>query len=185
MAHRLRHAMKDDRGMFAGPVEVDETYVGGRNRKCHANKRYHHGIYGKTPIVGMKDQASGSVFARPVEVADTATATKSIAGRIREGAKIFTDCSSIYERVERQSVNHSRGEYVRDEVHTNGIESFWALLKCAYMGVYYWWCAKRAHSYVDECARRYNLRGRGTLERSRAVFDGMQGWRLTWEELVS
>ena len=187
MAHRLRHAMKSDYGMFEGPVEVDEVYLGGKNKNRHWDKKmqFGRGPYGKTPVVGIKDRDSGCVFAMPVESASIETATEIIKAHVSADSNVFTDESSIYNRVDHQAVNHSRGEYVRDDVHTNGIESFWALLKRAYMGVYHWWSPKHAHRYVDECSGRYNTRGMSTIDRLGALFDGMQGKRLTWKELVS
>ena len=187
MAHRLRYAMKSECGMFSGPVEVDEVYLGGKNKNRHWDKKLRNsrGAVGKTPVIGIKDRETGRVVAEPVENATQYAAEAMIESNVKRGADVFTDESVIYHWVRnRQSVNHSRGQYVRGDVHTNGIESIWALLKRGYMGVYHWWSAKHTHRYVDECAGRYNLRWMGTLDALGAVFAGMQGRRLTWKELV-
>lgn len=142
--------------------------------------------WGKTPVIGVRDCATGYVVAIPITAVNQETAMGFLGRRVEEQAKTYTDDSPIYNPVENHSsVNHSHGNYVRGEVHTNSIESFWALLNRAYQGVYHWWSAKQCHRYVDECAGRYNLRFYGTLGRLSSVFYGMQGKRLTYAELTS
>lgn len=187
MAHRLRLAMTSEHGMFAGPIEVDETYLGGKNKNRHFDKKKPgRGTAGKTPVIGIKDRATNTIAAVPVVSANRATAEEIVLPSISEETPVYTDDSKIYTRLDNhESVNHSHGEYVRGDVHTNGVESFWSMLKRAYMGVYHWWSPKHAHRYVDECAGHYNTKSLSTLNRLSSLFNGMQGKRLTYKELTS
>lgn len=190
MLHRLRHAMRDGEALFAGPVEVDEVYIGGMNKCRHWDKRAptdHRGwTHDKTPVMGARDRATGRIVAAPVPSVVRETAEAFVHERIQPETNVYTDCSKVYWALEHhESVNHSRGEYVRGDVHINGMESFWALLKRAWKGVYHWWSVQHMHRYVDECAARHNLRGLAPLERMGAVLFGFPNRRLTWKELVS
>ena len=84
-----------------------------------------------------------------------------------------------------EAVNHSAGEYVRDQVHTNGIESFWAMLKRAHKGTFHKISEKHMHRYVVEFAGRHNVRNEDTITQMRDVLVGMIGKRLMYDELVA
>ena len=137
MAHRLRLAMKSEHGIFAGPVEIDESYLGGKNKNRHWDKKKHgRSAAGKTPVIGIKDRATNSIDAVPVASANRATAEKIVVAPVAEASAIYTDDSKIYSRLDNhESVNHSRREYVRGDVHTDGIESFWNGLSQCTSGV--------------------------------------------------
>ena len=102
------------------------------------------------------------------------------------GAVVYTDSASAYRGVpfHHEAVNHSRGEYVRGDATTNGIESFWALLKRAYQGTFHSLSKKHLDRYVAEFCGRSRLRGLGTFERMAAVARGIVGHPLSWRELV-
>ena len=119
MGHRLRYAMKSDGGMFAGTVEVDEVYLGGKNKNRHkARKLPGRGSSGKTPVVGIKDRESNRFFAAPVASVNRETVEDLIGEHIAGGSNAYTDQSSVYNHVEcHQSVNHSHGKNVRDRTH--------------------------------------------------------------------
>lgn len=124
-------------GLLQSPVEVDEVYIGDKERNKHSCKKLRagRGAVGKTPVIGIKDRATNTVAAAPVESANQATVQAIIAESVNSGAEVYTDQSSIYNKVDNhEAVKHTKGEYVRGEVHTNGIESFWALLKRGYIG---------------------------------------------------
>ena len=94
-------------------------------------------------------------------------------------AKIYTDESRAYEGLDREAVRHSRGEYVRDQAHINGMESFWALLKRGFHGVYQSMSPKHLDRYVREFAGRHNNRPLDTVDQLSAMVRGMCGKRLT------
>ena len=85
---------------------------------------------------------------------------------------------------DHEKVIHSVGEYVRDGVHTNGVENFWSGLKRTYMGTYHYWSDEHLHRYVDEHSVRYNQRSRHATDRMRDAAVAMNGRRLPWRELV-
>ena len=189
LAHRIREAMKQG-GLFpfAGPVEVDETYVGGRFKTMHAcdrRKRRLEPNLGKSIVVGAKDQATNLVTARVVDAADADT----LEGFVREvsapDAEVFTDEAKAYSRIKRRTVQHKRGEYVApDGAHIQGIESFWATIKRVYKGTHHYMSPKHLQRYVDELAARHGFGRMGALDRMSVIFSRAVGRRLTWGELV-
>ncbi len=188
LAHRLRETWCDKLPeMFTGPVEVDETYVGGLERNKHHDRRLgSRHPEGKTPVIGMRDRASGRVSAQPVAHADSPTARAFIAERTRPRTMVYTDESNIYDRVfPHRTVAHTRGQYTDGQAHTNGIESFWAVLKRAHKGTFHVLSAKHLHRYVNEFAGRHNTRPLDTDKQMASIARGLEGKRLTYRELVS
>jgi len=96
----------------------------------------------------------------------------------------FTGYSGLY-GFKHQTVNHSIGEYVRDKAHTNGIESFWAVLKRGYCGIYHHMSAKHLHRYVNEFAFRHNTARVGTLQFINMTIANMGCKRLKYQELIN
>ena len=190
MLQRIREALDSTPDQFAGPVEVDETFVGGRERNKHSAKKLRagRGTVGKTAVAGARDRETGHVSASVVEGTDRATLQGFVSGRARSGASVYTDDHGAYRGmldVEHEAVSHSVGEYVRAQVHTNGVESFWALLKRGLFGTYHQVSAKHLQRYVNEFAGRHNTRSLDTVDQMAALARGMAGKRLRYADLVS
>ena len=198
LAHRIR-AMLAEGGMpgFAGPVEVDETFIGGKAKNMHAKTRrqriHGRGAADKIPVVGVKDRATSRVAAVPVHEVSTATATATatamVAATTRPGADVFTDGSRFYDPLAAMGFRHARvihsvGEYVRGNVSTNGVENYWSLLKRAYIGTFRYMSDEHLHRYIDEHSFRYNRRSDHVLRRMGEAATAMDGRSLTYRELT-
>ena len=140
MLQRIREAWSSsDLEQFVGPVEVDETYLGGKEANKHASKKLRagRGTVGKTAIVGAKDRKTNKIKAAVVKATDAKTLQGFVIATALAGATVFTDDAAAYKGMpfDHASVRHSVGEYVSGMAHTNGIESFWSMLKRAHKGV--------------------------------------------------
>lgn len=189
LSHRIRESMKQRDGLFSGVVEVDETYIGGKEKNKHTSKKFRagRGAVGKMPVFGMR-QRQGMMKAFPVQAADKETLQSIIAENVKQGSTIYSDSHKAYEGMtgyRHEAVCHSVGEYIRDQAHTNGVESFWALLKRGYYGVHHYMSEKHLHRYVDEFSHRHNTAKLGIIDSLRATIDGMVGRRLCYGELTA
>ncbi len=134
MAHRIRETWRDNAGLFSGPVEVDETYMGGKRKNMPKSKREKlegRGIVDKAIVAGVKDRDTNKIKASVVESTDESTLQGFIQRHLKDGAKVYTDDHTSYQSMQgfdHESVKHSVGEYVKKQAHTNGVESFWAML---------------------------------------------------------
>ena len=193
LMHRIREGFSEGFDqLLPGPVEVDETYIGGKRKNFSLSRRRQYkgkgrGMLDKTPVVGVKDRSTNRVAARVLTRTDATAIYPFVDEHVDPAATIYTDESRAYLSLpyKHESVKHSAHEYVRGEAHTNGIESFWAMLKRGYIGTYHWMSPKHLHRYVREFAGRHNLRGLDTLDQMTALATGMVGRRLTYEMLVS
>ena len=190
MLHRIRMAAATGTGMFSGPVEADETYVGGRRKNMHRSQRKElsgRGTAGKAAVVGVKDRETKRVRAKVVEHTDGATLQGFVSVHAAPGATVYTDEATAYQGMpfDHETVKHSVGEYVRGQAHTQGIESFWSMLKRGYIGVYHKMSPKHLNRYVAEFTNRHNVRESDTIKQMGAMVAGMGGKRLRYEDLIA
>lgn len=191
MLHRIREAWSgESEDTFSGPIEVDETYVGGKRSNMSKSKRSElegRGAVGKTAVVGAKDRATKQVRAKVVECTDKPTLQSFVLGLAEMDAVVYTDDATAYKGLprEHEAVKHSVGEYVRMMAHTNGVESFWSMLKRAHKGTFHKISPKHLNRYVQEFAGKHNVRELGTLNQMRDTVLRLVGRNLLRIDLIA
>jgi transposase-like protein len=192
MLHRIRLAMQDNNegGKLSGEVEVDETFIGGKARNMHSQKRKEkitgRGPTGKAVVMGMLERG-GKVRAAVIDSRDKATLHAHVNEHVAAGSNVFTDELISYwgldEAYVHEIINHAE-EYVRGNVHTNGMENFWSLLKRGLNGTYVSVEPFHLFRYIDEQAFRYNYRKMSDAERFNVLVNQVVGKRLTYADLT-
>jgi transposase-like protein len=157
--HRIRKAMNEGvDGLFTGTVEADETYIGGKY-----DKRRKRGKWDKEPVFGMKERETGRVHIKHVSAANRGNVAAEIEAVVSPEAKMMTDESNLYANLTKRGfsheiVIHSNKEWVRGDIHTQGIDGFWSLLKRGLIGSFHQVSIKHLHRYMAEFQFRFNGR---------------------------
>jgi len=205
MLHRLRTILEreDDGtklgGTSGGEVEVDETFVGGKSRNMHRDKRARYaalgaigGVTGKTAVQGILDRNQRKVRAEVVPDVKRETLQNAVLKNVKYGTAVYTDDAVAYDKLKwryiHDVVNHAN-EYVKGRVHTNGLENFWSLLKRNLRGTYVAVEPFHLDRYVDEQVFRYNNRGSRNekitdADRFSMAVSLLPGHRLTYSDLI-
>lgn len=160
-AHRFRETWVDNNGLFSGPVEEDETYMRGKEGNKNESKKLKQGrgTIGKAAVVEAKDHASNKVSVQVVERTNAKTIHPFVEQLTEQGATVYTYEATVYESLPTNSNKYDQesvGEYVWAQAHTNGVESFWALLTRGYQGTYHQMSVKHLNRYVHEFSGRHN-----------------------------
>lgn len=192
MLQRIRNCFGfDNEGELDNQVEVDETFIGGKNKNRHNGKKVAlsqgRSVKDKSPVVGFVER-EGKLIAKQVEDTKLDTLTKEVAKRVKESASVFTDEWLGYNALQRiydhSVIKHKANEYVNGHIHTNTIEGFWSLLKRGIVGIYHFTTKKHLQKYVDEFVFRYNTRKFGESQRFNLLLANTE-YRLTYKELIN
>ncbi|WP_426954729.1 IS1595 family transposase [Muricoccus radiodurans] len=191
MLHRLRHAAttKSFNRPLEGTVEADETFVGGKEKNKHKDKRTGQtkGGKGKAIVFGVIARG-GELRTKVIPNRDKNTMLAAVSEHVAPGSEVHTDewvgYINLYTRYTHKNVSHVKGEYAKDGVHTNSIEGVWSLLKRQIIGIHHFVSSKHLSRYVDEATWRYNRRQIGEGVRLDSLIADSAG-RLTYKALIA
>lgn len=200
---RTMLADNDPNMLLSGVVEIDETYVGGKDRNKTKKKRAeikaanlaagkrkgsYNPIENKTAVLGIL-QRNGKVWARPMVAANREVLLPIIDEKVSKDAIIVTDGLHAYKSLKNSHklhviVNHAQDEWVNGEYSTNGIEGFWGIFKRGILGVYHQTSPKHLHRYCDEFSYRYNSRNSASVDKFAEAVRSVTKARITYQTLI-
>ena len=193
LLHRIRASCASGQFKLNNVVEVDETYIGGKEKNKHQSKKLRklRGTTGRQAVLGMRERG-GKTKAKPIYGTDRGTLWNEIQESIEPGSTLYTDDHGAYRgldlaQYDHKVVNHSAKQYVEGLAHTNGIESVWSILKLSIHGTWHHVSMKHLQRYINEASFRLNEGNceMDTMNRMQALAVGMKGKRIPYQELVA
>ena len=190
MLHRIREFYFRTNEPFSSEVEADEAGFGGKRANMHYSRRKHltgRGMEGKTIVAGLKDRETNQIRAQVVPSQKKEVLQPFVLENTTEDARLYTDESPAYKNIDRhhEAVKHSVSKYVEGQAHTNGMESFWSLMKRGFHGTYHHMSPKHLKRYVREFEGRHNDRPSDTIDQMAHIVQGMINKRLPYSELIA
>ena len=191
MLHRIRECFYcENDHKLDGEVELDETFVGGKNKNRHANEKIKNSqvrsYKDKTPVLGMLERG-GKVVCRVINDTSKRSLTVPILRTVKRSARLYTDEWCGYDTIGRiyvrNIVDHGKGQYVDGDSYTNSIESFWATVKRSIIGIYHKTSRKHLHRYMNEYVFRYNTRKMNETERFNLLLCNVE-YHITYKSLT-
>lgn len=194
LLHRLRRGFECPifKNLLGNLVEIDEAFIGGKNRWRHWNKKVPHSQgrswRDKMPVLGMLER-NGSLITQVIPNTQQETIEPIVKENVKKGSNVYTDEWFAYRNLCRhfnhQIVNHRNKEYVNGKASTNSIEGFWSHLKRGIYGNYHWVSKKHLANYAQEFTLRYNTRKYSEQERFDLVLLSSTNQRLTYQQLIN
>lgn len=193
MLHKIRLSMKDRKGKFSGEIEVDETYVGGKNKNRHYNKKVKHSqgrsTKDKVAVFGFVEK-NGRVRTMQIGKLHWKGMKVMLSHCVDKSSTIYSDEYGAYRGLDKrfkkhEIVNHAAYQYVNGNATTNTMECFWSLLKRGIIGIYHKVSRKLLHRYLPEFEFRWNTRKETSLERFMLTINQGFGRTLTLKELTN
>lgn len=196
MLHRLRLGFESPifKEILKGIVEIDETFIGGKNKNRHWDKKVPNSQgrswKDKIPVLGILERGSGKFFAQVVKNTQQITLEPIIRASIEKGSNVYTDewyrhNNNLSKNFNHEMVNHGKKQYVKEKVHTNTIENRWSHFKPMISGTYRWISRKHSQNYVNEFTLRNNTRKYSRQDRFNLVLSSMIGKHLTYQQLIN